>query len=42
MAAMREEIGLTSDLDFMLKRVESTQFRMREAADKLLTELAPD
>lgn len=42
MAAMREEIGLTSDLDFLLKRIESTQIRMREAADKLLSELAPD
>ena len=42
MAAMREEIGLTSDLGFMLERVESTQRRMREAADNLLSKLAPD
>lgn len=36
MAAMREEMGLSSDLDFMLRRVEDAQLRMRDAADKFL------
>lgn len=42
MAAMREEIGLTSDPEFMLERLEATQERMRNAADNLLTQLAQD
>lgn len=37
MAAMREEIGLASDLEFMLERLEGTQARMRNAAGHLLT-----
>jgi hypothetical protein len=42
MDAMRQEIGLPSDLDFMLERLESSQARMRESAEALLTELARD
>jgi hypothetical protein len=42
MAAMREEIGLISDPEFMLERLEATQQRMRDAADNLLAQLAPD
>lgn len=42
MDAMRQEIGLPSDLDFMLERLESSQVRMRESANALLTELTRD
>ncbi len=42
MDAMRQEIGLPSDIDFMLERLESDQARMRESAEVLLTELAQD
>ncbi|MGE8232697.1 MAG: hypothetical protein ACN6OR_04880 [Stenotrophomonas sp.] len=42
MDAMRQEIGLPSDLDFMLERVSVTQSRMHEAADELVRGLAAD
>ena len=42
MAAMREEIGLTADLNFMLERFEQTQKRMHGAADGLLDQLMSD
>ena len=42
MDAMRQEIGLPSDLDFMLKRVRATQSRMHEAADALVRGLGTD
>lgn len=40
MDAMRQEIGLTSDLDFMLQLVDATQSRMRSAVDAVFAELA--
>ena len=42
MAAMREEIGLTSDPEFMLARLEDTQQRIRDAGDKFLSQFTPD
>ena len=42
MDAMRQEIGLPSDLDFMLERVSVTQSRMHEAADTLVRGLGAD
>lgn len=42
MAAMREEIGLTSDPDFMLERLEATQLRMRSAVDGVLSKFVAD
>lgn len=42
MAAMREEIGLTADLNFILERFEQTQKRMQSAVDGLLSQLMPD
>lgn len=40
MDAMRQEIGLPSDLDFMLERTRATQLRMKAAADELITGLS--
>lgn len=37
--AMRQELGLASDLEFMLQRVQSAQDRMSSAADTLLSGL---
>lgn len=42
MDAMRQEIGLPSDLDFMLERVSATQSRMHEAAEALVRGLSAD
>lgn len=40
MDAMRQEIGLPSDLDFMLERTRAAQLRMKAAADELITGLS--
>ncbi len=42
MAAMRDEIGLTSDSDFMLERLKETQRRVGAAADSVLDSLESD
>lgn len=39
MAAMRGEIGLTADLEFMLDRIERNHERMRAATNKLLVDI---
>ncbi len=40
MDAMRQEIGLPSDLDFMLERTRAAQLRMKAATDELITGLS--